>query len=108
MKISNISAIYLKTILVSAKLMADRSLNESLDMHIARNKSDVQKVEKKKNFFAKVIAFFKRIKEYFFPPEEYEETTFSHDALTVVHKAERGFKHHMRKIKHFFSSKEKK
>lgn len=88
--------------------MVDRSLNESLDMHIARNKNCISVTEKKESFYAGFLAFFKKIKDYFFPPDEFEEATFSHDAATIVHKVDKGFRAHLRKIKNLFKATDKK
>ena len=84
--------------------MVNKALNESLDMHIERNKSSMTSVAVKSDVPKR--SFFKRLKEYFFPSDEYEHATFSSDALTVVKRVDKGFKRHWRQFLALFKKKE--
>jgi hypothetical protein len=85
--------------------MVNKALNESLDLHIAKTKTRVVSPAKKNE--GGRLSLFKRIWEYFFPSDEYEHATFSSDAMTVVHRVDKGFKRHWRQFVSLFTKKKK-
>lgn len=87
--------------------MANRSLNESLDMHFDKVKQGLTNFKPKKqaiSFWQKCKALAKKVKDYFFPQPEYETTYIDESGATVVTKKHTGIFAHL----NLFKEKQKK
>lgn len=79
--------------------MADRSLNDSLDFHLERNKrqswNEVTREKTKRSF---ILSF----KEYFFPAKTYQDVCILEGEVTIVEEEKKGFWAHLGKLRLFF------
>lgn len=89
--------------------MKKSSLYKSMDDHFDKINSkrycNINFKEKKPPQKNRIVLFFKKIKEYFLPSDEFETKKIDSDSFTVVNKIDKGFKYHKRKIISFFKDK---